>query len=139
LESCIITCNFADLEDEMADVTRSEPEDYDIEAEWFHMFFEYNEGLSSLKNAGIKTFTSDYLLCWFDYLGGYDCMLAQFGWNTSCVQEVAPVRGAPRMQNKSWDTIITWKCDTPPYLNSGEEIYSQMHAAFEAGAEYVNI
>jgi hypothetical protein len=130
---------FADLEDEMANVSRPEPKNYDTEAEWFHMLFENNEGLSSLKNAEIKTFTSDYLLYWFDYLGGYDCMLAQFGWNNSYVQEIALVRGAAKMQNKTWGTIITWKCDAPPYLDSGEEIYNQMHAAYEAGAEYVII
>jgi hypothetical protein len=90
-----------------------------------------------LKNVGIKTFTSDYVLYWFDYIGGYDVMLAQFGWNNSYIQDIALVRGAARMQNKPWGAIITWKYDEPPYLDSGEEIYKQMHTAYEAGAEYV--
>jgi hypothetical protein len=130
---------FADLEDEMANVTRPEPKDYDTEAEWFQMILETNQGHKSLRKAGIKTFTSDYLLYWFDYLGGYDVMLAQFGWNNSYTQEIALVRGAARMQNKSWGAIITWKYWEPPYLDSGEEIYNQMHAAYEAGAEYAVI
>ena len=130
---------FADLEDEMANVTRPEPKDYDTEAEWFQMILETNQGHKSLIKAGIKTFTSDYLLYWFDYLGGYDVMLAQFGWNNSYTQEIALVRGAARMQNKSWGAIITWKYWEPPYLDSGEEIYNQMHAAYEAGAEYAVI
>ena len=130
---------FADLEDEMANVTRPEPKDYDTEAEWFQMILETNQGLKSLKDAGIKTFTSDYILYWFNYLGGYDVMLAQFGWNNSYIQDIALVRGAARMQNKSWGAIITWKYNEPPYLDSGEEIYNQMHAAYEAGAEYVII
>jgi hypothetical protein len=130
---------FADLEDEMANVTRPEPKDYDTEAEWFQMILETNQGHKSLIKAGIKTFTSDYLLYWFDYLGGYDVILAQFGWNNSYTQEIALVRGAARMQNKSWGAIITWKYWEPPYLDSGEEIYNQMHAAYEAGAEYAVI
>lgn len=92
-----------------------------------------------MRKAGIRTFTSDYVLYWFDYLGGYDVMLAQFGWNNSYIQDIALVRGAARMQNKSWGAIITWKYTEPPYLDSGEEIYRQMHAAYEAGAEYVVI
>jgi hypothetical protein len=104
------------------------------------MLFENNQGLISLKEAGIKTFTSDYVLYWFDYLGGYDVMLAQFGWNSSYIQDIALVRGAARMQNKSWGAIITWKYDQPPYLDDNEEeIYNQMHTAYEAGAEYVII
>jgi hypothetical protein len=130
---------FADLEDEMANVTRPEPKDYDTEAEWFQMILETNKGHESLRKAGIRTFTSDYLLYWFDYLGGYDVMLAQFGWNNSYTQEIALVRGAAKMQNKSWGAIITWKYDEAPYLDSGEDIYNQMHAAYEAGAEYAVI
>jgi hypothetical protein len=104
------------------------------------MLFENNQGLISLKEAGIKTFTSDYVLYWFDYLSGYDVMLAQFGWNSSYIQDIALVRGAARMQNKSWGAIITWKYDQPPYLDDNEEeIYNQMHTAYEAGAEYVII
>ena len=130
---------FADLEEAMANVTRPVSRDYDIEAEFFQIILENNQGHNSLKDAGIKTFTSDYVLYWFDYKGGYDVMLAQFGWNNSYIQDIALVRGAARMQNKPWGAIITWKYDEPPYLDSGEEIYNQMHTAYEAGAEYVII
>jgi len=130
---------YADLEDEMANVTRSEPRDYDTEAEWFQMILETNKGFYSLKDAGVKTFTSDYVLYWFDYLGGYDVMLAQFGWNNSYIQDIALARGAARMQNKSWGAIITWTYNEAPYLASGDEIYNQMHIAYEAGAEYAVI
>ncbi|MCX8152915.1 MAG: hypothetical protein N3E52_00605 [Candidatus Bathyarchaeota archaeon] len=130
---------FADLEDKMANVTTHEPKDYDTEAAWFQMLFDNNDGLNSLKKAGIRTFTSDYVLYWFDYLGGYDVILAQFGWNNSYIQDIALVRGAARMQNKSWGAIITWKYTEPPYLDSGGEIYQQMLTAYKAGAEYVVI
>ena len=130
---------FADLEKEMENVSRPEPENYDTEAAWFQMILESNQGHNSLHEAGVKTFTSDYLLYWFDYLGGFDVMLAQFGWNNTYTQEIALVRGAAKMQNKSWGTIITWKYDEEPYLDSGEEIYKQMLTAYHAGAEYAVI
>jgi hypothetical protein len=123
----------------MENTTRPEPKNYDTEAAWFQMILENNNGHNSLKNAGIKTFTSDYMLYWFDYLGGYNVMLAQLGWNNSYTQEIALVRGAAKTQNKSWGTIITWKYCEPPYLDSGEEIYNQLHAAYHAGAEYAVI
>ncbi len=130
---------FADLEKEMENLDRPEPKDYDTEAAWFQMIQENNQGRNSLKEAGITTFTSDYLLYWFDYLGGFDTILAQFGWNNTITQEIALVRGAANMQNKTWGTIITWKYTDPPYLANGEEIYTQLHTAYHAGAQYAVI
>jgi len=118
----------------------SAPADYDAEAEFFvKNVIRDDPGFSSLRNAGFKTFTSDYALYWFDYLGGYDVMLAQIGWNCSVAQQIDLVKGAAHMQNKEWGAIITWKYEEPPYLDSGEEIYNQMYTAYEAGAEYAII
>lgn len=98
-----------------------------------------DQGLKTLKTHSIMAFTSDYALYWFDYLGGYDVVFAQFGWNHSLVQDIALIRGAARMQNKTWGAIITWKYREPPYLDTEEEIYRQMCVAYEAGAKYVII
>lgn len=87
----------------------------------------------------VTAFTSDYTLYWFDYLSGYDVILAQFGWNHTLTQDIALVRGAANLQNKSWGTIITWNYNQPPYLDSGEAIYEQMRTAYEAGAKYAVI
>ena len=116
----------------------SAPADYDAEAEFFvkHVIRE-DPGFSSLRNAGFKTFTSDYALYWFDYLGGYDVMLAQIGWNCSVAQQIDLVRGAARMQDKEWGVIITWKYDLVPYLDAGNQIYNQMMTSYNAGADYV--
>ncbi len=84
-----------------------------------------------------KVFTSDYALYWFDYLSGYDVVLAQIGWNITLAQQIALTRGAAELQNKDWGVIITWKYDRPPYLDSGEEIFGQMRSAYEAGAKYL--
>ena len=116
----------------------SAPADYDAEAEFFvKNVIRDDPGFRSLRNAGFKTFTSDYALYWFDYLGGYDVMLAQIGWNHSVAQQIDLVRGAARMQEKEWGVIITWKYDSEPYLDVGDQIYNQMMTAYQAGANYV--
>jgi len=116
----------------------SAPADYDAEAEFFVKYVIRDDpGFSSLRNAGFKTFTSDYALYWFDYLGGYDVMLAQIGWNCSVAQQIDLVRGAARMQDKEWGVIITWKYDFGTYLDEGDQIYNQMMTSYRAGADYV--
>ncbi len=118
----------------------SKPQDYDLEAAFFikHIIRE-DPGLTALKRTGIKTFTSDYGLFWFDYLGGYDVMFTELGWNNSIAQQIAQIKGAARLQNKEWGAIVTWKYNRPPYLDSGAEIYKQMILAYEAGAKYITI
>ena len=83
--------------------------------------------------------TSDYGLYWYDYLAGYDTVLAQLGWNHTTTQDIGLVRGAANLQNKTWGTIITWKYMQEPYLASGQEIYDQMKLSYECGATYVLI
>jgi hypothetical protein len=85
----------------------------------------------------IKVITSDYDLYWYDYKAGYDVMWAQIGWNLSFPWQIAQIRGAAEMQNKEWGIIITWKYQTPPYLDSGAEILTQMTNAYQCGAEYI--
>jgi hypothetical protein len=123
-----------------ANLTMGLPADYDLEAYYYvNDVLKENIGHNKLKDAGVTTFTSDYCLYWFDYLGGYDVMLAQLGWNHSVVQDIALAKGAARLQDKRWGAIITWKYDTPPYLDSGGEIYNQMMQAYQAGASYITI
>lgn len=110
---------------------------YDETAERF--IKQQHTNLERGLNQTITAFTSDYVLYWFDYLAGYDVVFAQFGWNHTTFQDIALIRGAAYLQNKSWGAIITWKYTSPPYLASGEEIYDQMRIAYECGAEYVII
>ena len=94
--------------------------------------------LSSIGNqSAVKLFTSDYALDWFDYQSGYDVVLGQLGWNQSITQNIALVRGAAEMQNKSWGTMITWASQTAPYLQSSSQMYNEMCQSYESGAEYV--
>ena len=92
-----------------------------------------------LSNVSFPVFTSDYAFHWYDYLGGYDVVLAQLGWNNTMAKEVGFVRGAATLQNKDWGVIITWTYDKAPYLASGDEIFGQMRFAYESGADYVVI
>jgi hypothetical protein len=91
------------------------------------------ENLTSLT----RVFTSDYALYWFDYLSGYNVVLAQIGWNNSFAQNIALVRGAAKLQSKDWGIDITWKYNSPPYLDNGSEIFSQMRTSYECGAKYI--
>jgi len=112
---------------------------YDQIADLFNLGFQRDQGFRKLEENSIEIFTSDYALYWFDYLADYNVVLAQVGWNHSQIQDIALVRGAARMQDKSWGAIITWKYNEPPYLDSGEVIYDQMRIAYESGAEYIVI
>jgi len=110
---------------------------YDDIAEQFVATTHSN--LEWLSNQPVTVLTSDYALYWWDYLSGYDLLLAQFGWNHTTAQDIALVRGAANLQGKSWGAIITWTYTEAPYLANGEEIYNQMRMAYESGAEYVVI
>jgi hypothetical protein len=118
----------------------SKPENYDLEADFFiQNVIKQDPGIENLTAAGIPSFTSDYGLYWWDYLGGYNVIFAELGWNVSVSEQIALVKGAARLQDKEWGAMITWKYDTPPYLDSGNQIYNQMLASYEAGAKYIAV
>lgn len=119
-------------------INGTQPKDYNAETQVFLNYFTNPiSAFQELKGTGVKTFISDYALHWFDYRGGYDVVLAQFGSNNSVAQAIQQVRGAARLQGKEWGVIVTWKYMQPPYLASGEEIFDQMMTAYQAGAKYV--
>jgi len=122
---------------QVSNITGKQPDNYTQEAQFFNQILERNRGLNDLKHYNITTFTSDYLLYWFDYLGGYDNLFAQLGWNESVNQQISLIRGAANMQNKDWGAFITWKYTEAPYLDTGPNIYNQMETAYNAGAKYI--
>ena len=115
------------------------PRNYTREAKWFTNLINRTIFPERWKQAGVTSLTSDYAFYWWDYLGGYDVILAQLGWNHTLTQDIALVRGAAHMQNKSWGTILTWKYDRPPYIDSPENIYQQLLMSYQAGATYAVI
>lgn len=114
------------------------PSNYDLEAEYFNSILQ-SAFYHGTRTAEVPTFTSDYALYWFDYLGGYNVMFAEFGFNLTTTQDIALVKGAARLQNKQWGAIVTWTYDQPPYLTSGEQMYNEMVQAYEAGATYITV
>ncbi|MCL2643512.1 MAG: hypothetical protein FWD52_08425 [Candidatus Bathyarchaeota archaeon] len=116
--------------------------DYDIEAQIYTQHLQNDPDLSLLRNSSIQTFVSDYALYWWDYLGGYDVVFAQLGWNNwnnSVTQEIDLIKGAAHLQDKDWGVIATWKYPNAPYLDTGDEIYNQLLLAYRAGAKYLVI
>jgi hypothetical protein len=99
------------------------------------------QSLKDLQTLGIHAFTSDYALYWFDYLAGYDCVLAElYGDNqTSKIQQIALCRGAANLQGKQWGAIITWSSNKPPYHENGTVMLSDMLMAYHAGAKYIAV
>ncbi|MHC3129414.1 MAG: hypothetical protein IBV52_04985 [Candidatus Bathyarchaeota archaeon] len=112
---------------------------YDTVAEFYTGSLQKEGGYKQLKDNSIPAVTSDYTLYWFDYLMGYDVIFAHLGWNHTLEQDIALVRGAANLQNKSWGTMITWKYNHPPYIDTAENIYNQMRISYESGAKYVVI
>jgi hypothetical protein len=124
----------------MENGTKPTPDDYELEADFFIQQVIMNDpGIGNLTAAGIPTFTSDYGLYWWDYMGGYSVMLAELGWNNSVTEQIDLVKGAARLQGKEWGTMITWKYYDPPYMDTGDNIYTQMLASYQAGAKYIAI
>jgi hypothetical protein len=93
--------------------------------------------LSSIGNQSyVKLFTSDYALYWFDYLGGYNTVFAELFGTQTDAQNLALVRGAADMQDKSWGVIIEPASQSPLNLQTGDQIYNELKQAYENGAEY---
>ncbi len=103
----------------------------------------YVGNLSSMVNyySGItpKMFTADYALFWFDYKANYTTILSEFVGNESRPRIVALDRGAATAFHRDWGVIINWKYNQNPYLESPDEIYSDLSLAYSAGAKYVVI
>ncbi|KON34640.1 hypothetical protein AC477_00140, partial [miscellaneous Crenarchaeota group-1 archaeon SG8-32-1] len=94
----------------------------------------------------VNRYVSDYALYWFDYLAGYNTVFVELGWNQSTPKHIGLCRGAARIQEKDWGTIIVWK-DVNDHDNpneggtykSGPEMYQDMIDSYQSGANYVII
>ena len=101
---------------------------------------QYTSGLKSIvdyyRNYVDRLFTADYGLYWFDYQAGYTAVFAEFVGNQSRQLHIALCRGAAHAHGKDWGVIVTWKYDKEPYLESGDELYSDLTLAYSAGSKY---
>jgi hypothetical protein len=118
--------------------------DYD---EAKYRFLDYIQNIirvNELSERSISSYTSDYALYWFDYLGGYDTVFVELGWNHNTAQHIGLGRGAATVQQKDWGAIIVWKdLDSENthkgIYKSGSEMLQDMLTAYEAGADYIVI
>ncbi len=93
----------------------------------------------SFGTSNYQLFTSDYSLYWYDYLGGYDTVFAEFALNYSRELNVDLCRGAATAQGKDWGVMITHTYTHFPYLESGPDLYKDMVFAYDNGAKYIVI
>jgi hypothetical protein len=87
-------------------------------------------------NFSPRIFTADYGLYWFDYKANYTTIFAECVGNESRQRHFALCRGAAETFSKDWGTIVTWKYDQAPYLESPDELYSDLSLAYATGAKY---
>ena len=87
-------------------------------------------------NYAPQVFTADYALQWFDYKSNYSAVFTEFASNNSREIAIAECRGAANHFEKDWGTIITWKYDGLPYIESGEELYNGMVRGYTNRAKY---
>jgi len=95
--------------------------------------------IASYKKTGVRLFTADYGLYWFDYVAGYDVVLAEFGWNHTREIQIAQCRGAARAHGKEWGVILTWTYNHAPYLAPPDQLYADLIMAYHCGAKYIII
>src|SRR4030042_607118 len=107
---------------------------------YYNASTHYVDNLSFLvkyyKYASRQVFTADYGLYWFEYKSGYAAVFANFGFNLSRPLHIGLCRGAATAQNRSWGAIATWTYNDTTYLESGDDLYSDLKLAYDAGAKY---
>jgi hypothetical protein len=81
-------------------INGTQPTNYDGEAELFIQGVIRDDQIGTTKNTSLNLFTADYCLHWFDYLGGYDTIFAELGWNSSATQQISLVKGAQDYRTK---------------------------------------
>jgi hypothetical protein len=93
--------------------------------------------IQSYQNIGVKTFTSDYGLFWFDYKSGYSTVFAELGGNNGSRQlPISLCRGAATSQGKDWGVMVTTRFYDGRILESGPELYDDLVLGYNSGAKY---
>ena len=90
-----------------------------------------------LAHGAPSLFTADYGLYWFDYQSSYTTVFGEFVGNESRQEVIALDRGAAQSFNRDWGVIITWKYDQPPYIESSDELLTDLTTAYVSGAKYL--
>ncbi len=90
---------------------------------------------------GLKLFTSDYALYWYDYLSGYRVVFGEFLQNQSRPTTVALCRGAANAIDNDWGIIVTSASCVPGQpqlcLENASALYNDLLFAWQSGAKYM--
>ncbi len=93
--------------------------------------------IQSYQNIGVKTYTSDYGLYWFDYKSGYSAVLAELGGNNGSRQvPISLCRGAATSQGKDWGVMVTTRFYDGRILESGPDLYNDLVLGYNSGAKF---
>jgi hypothetical protein len=119
--------------------------DYDEAANRFYEYVQDHLQINELSNRSIASFTADYGLYWFDYAAGYDTVFVELGWDHDSAKHIGLGRGAARVQQKDWGSIIVWNDVDPENerhegdYKSGDEMLVDMFDSYNAGADFIII
>ncbi len=115
--------------------TTLSPDAYENQTEYY--IANVSTRIQSYQNIGVKTFTSDYGLFWFDYKSGYSTVLTELGGNNGSRQlAISLSRGAATSQGKDWGIMVTTRFYDGRILESGPELYSDLVLGYDSGAKY---
>jgi hypothetical protein len=103
-----------------------------------HLDFYLENITQYYQPAQFPVFTSDYALYWYDYIGGYDTVFAEFVSDHSRAISAGLCRGAAKTLSKDWGVIITWSHhDLDEFVENPDRIYDDMLLAYKNGAKYI--
>lgn len=118
--------------------TTLSPDAYENQTEYY--IANVSTRIQSYQNIGIKTFTSDYGLFWFDYKSGYSTVLTELGGNNGSRQlAISLCRGAATSQGKDWGVMVTTRFNDGRILESGPELYDNLVLGYNSGAKYAAV
>ena len=93
--------------------------------------------IQTYQNIGVRTFTSDYGLYWFDYKSGYNAIFAELGGNNNSRQlPISLCRGAATSMGKEWGIMVTTRFYDGRILESGPELYNDLVLGYNSGAKF---
>jgi len=146
---------YADIKAYIEDENRTAVRDYELVKDNYITYLQEHVQLGILNNKSITAFTSDYALYWFDYLGGYDTVFVELGWDYDSESHIGLCRGAATVLGKDWGTIIVWNDRNDAYdpanvpnanesenigvYKTASEMLQDMHVSYTTGADYIII
>lgn len=107
-----------------------------------HYILDIEQFLSLYKNdyysvPRMRLFTSDYALYWYDYMCTYDVVFGELTESHNRQITTALCRGAARVMNKQWGTIITWSTPDQSFIDNATKLYDDMTFSWQQGANYI--